>query len=253
MKNTSLPIFRILYDTILTTWDKRYSLLNSLVIFSIILSIINILTDVIIDNNYQIYLFYILCVFQSILLTFFAVTCHRVILMGSNSVPKYGMFSWTNRETKFLLWGILIILIFMLTAILLMIIPINLLEISLLKNIILNSFLTSIFLYPAFYLFSRISIILPATAIDKKHNFNWALDFTENNGWRLTVIIGALPLILWHVIDWFLGYNIYVDFLVYFFSHMLAIFEITALSLAYKYLLLNNKNYSASNNTKRMN
>jgi len=36
--------------------------------------------------------------------TLFAVTCHRIVLLGETSVPKYGLLSWTSRETRFFGW-----------------------------------------------------------------------------------------------------------------------------------------------------
>ena len=44
-----------------------------------------------------------------------------------------------------------------------------------------------------FYVFSRLVPMLPATAIDYDPDIYWAWDVSSGNGWRLVLIICALP------------------------------------------------------------
>lgn len=42
-----------------------------------------------------------------LVLTWFAVACHRLILIGDGAVSEFGLTRWTWRETRFFLWMLL--------------------------------------------------------------------------------------------------------------------------------------------------
>ena len=88
------------------------------------------------------------------------------------------------------------------------------------------------------YLFSRLSLILPATAVDYDPDVYWAWDITKANGWRLVIIICVLPLISSILISLLneKTSNVLYFLLSEILTYSFIIFEIFALSLSFKYL-----------------
>jgi len=89
---------------------------------------------------------------------------------------------------------------------------------------------------PGIYVFSRLSILFPAVAVEKKVGWDWALATSKHNGWRLVVIIGLLPLVFGSFSVFLYGRHLILDVLLAFIGTILTIFEIALLSLSFKYL-----------------
>lgn len=93
--------------------------------------------------------------------------------------------------------------------------------------------------FAALYLFTRLSLVFPATAIDEKMTLqsSWAL--TRNNSWRLFVVIAVLPWIISHAVGLLYrgeasGFEIV---LLTCLSFALLAVEVAALSLSYRELI----------------
>ena len=104
-----------------------------------------------------------------------ATACHRIVLIGENSLPhRWGLF-WTERETRFLGWFIGILFLYaglsLPTAIILAIFS-NPPEIGIATTI---ATFTSYVLVAYFQ--GRFSLVLPATAVDERLDFkkSWAM------------------------------------------------------------------------------
>jgi len=129
----------------------------------------------------------------------FAIARHRVLLLGEASLPRYGVMQWTTRLFRFLWWllaafgsaGFVIIMIVMM----------------ILGGTIVNAFdipeegagwslIGKIFEALATYVVARLSLILPAVALDQKLTLSTVWDLSEGNGWRLAVVVGGLPWLL---------------------------------------------------------
>ena len=94
---------------------------------------------------------------------------------------------------------------------------------------------------PGGYVVSRLSIVLPAAAIDHKDYFQSAWDISLGNGWRLFVLVCLLPITIGPITN-AIGDN---GFLSCFISDALILLflliEITVLSHTFKELT--NSNY----------
>ena len=128
-------------------------------------------------------------VFMSIL----AVSCHRIVLLGNDSIDHpWGIF-FNLRVLKYLLFFIAIsIVIGILFFIFVM--PVMLVMILLPSNPFASGWpsifvipLMIVLCFPILILFSRASIILPACAIDAEMTFEEAFNLSRGNGWRLTL------------------------------------------------------------------
>ncbi|MEW6111392.1 MAG: hypothetical protein AB1664_04610, partial [Thermodesulfobacteriota bacterium] len=173
----------------------------------------------------------------------FAITCHRLILLGGDSVPKHGLEKWTRRETRFVGWTLLIYFSYMCIAFVLSIPLVGLTLFLALSGSwspavtkVAGGAMVVLVLSPCAYVGARFSILLPATAVDERPNLSWAWKVSEGNGWRLVLVVGVLPVALQTGPGFLLGYSIVVDVLLHAATCVLYVVEIAALSLSYRYL-----------------
>jgi hypothetical protein len=91
---------------------------------------------------------------------------------------------------------------------------------------------------PILYIFSKLSVLYPATALDQPMTAKWAWQLTDHNGWRLTIIVGLLPWILYFIVKLLFRENsTFVEHIIFrLMGFALLAVEIVTLSYAYKYL-----------------
>ena len=91
---------------------------------------------------------------------------------------------------------------------------------------------------PATYYLARCSLVFPATAVDMKVGLQWSWRISQGNGWRLGIIVGALPWGLSTINAIFLrdGASSLKLVALALVSYLLMTIEIAALSLAFKEL-----------------
>ncbi|MDO3386134.1 hypothetical protein QWI17_09830 [Gilvimarinus sp. SDUM040013] len=150
----------------------------------------------------------------------FAITIHRLVLLGPASLSRWGIVRWTWIETKFLIrFVVLSFAIF---------IPIILL-VSTIPGIIVGALL-------ALLLASRLSLVFPAIAIDKRMSFIESWRLTKNHFVLMMTVIVLLPILFGATVyifqfmpyGYFLSIPLYLLFIVY---------EVVALSLSYHLII----------------
>jgi hypothetical protein len=116
----------------------------------------------------------------------FAMSCHRVVLAGEDSIPnRWGLY-WTARETRFVGWSLVIVLITIPLGIVVQLILIPL------KGLIpADPLVLQVVSVPVYYVMARFMLILPATAVDQRLSLNRAWDLSRGNGWRLMLATGV--------------------------------------------------------------
>lgn len=113
----------------------------------------------------------ILLIPKLLLYTFIAVITHRILLLGSKSVPVWGVSGWTMRESYFLIHMVaLIILVMAALAATLVSMPVGL----------------ALTLYVCVYLFARLSLVFPASAIG--HGVTFATSWKLTRKHQLTMV-----------------------------------------------------------------
>ena len=167
----------------------------------------------------------------------FVVTCHRLVLLDPRSVPTRPRWSW--RETRFLAWIIVIGLAF---AAALAVLATPILNILMWSGMGPHDTRFEWSLYCgqilALYITSRLFLVFPATAIDRRVNFKWAWSLSKNNGWRLVIIVAVLPWALSNLV-WLLyreNEGVLEDIVITFLGSAIVAFEVAALSLSYREL-----------------
>ena len=173
----------------------------------------------------------------------FAITCHRLVLIGNSGVGEYGNLRWSRREWHFLGW---ILVISIVSALCSMVINLPVLSHTLSEVESGASaepsqwpgFLATLAYLPVLYVFSRLSVVYPATALDRQVDMKWAWALTAYNGWRLTLIIGLLPWLLYYFVSLFYREDptLVEMVLLKLVGFIVLAVEIVALSFSYKYL-----------------
>jgi len=120
-----------------------------------------------------------------------ATVCHRVVLLGENSLPhRWGMF-WTERETRFLGWLIGIWFLYFGVSL-----P-TLIILSLLSVDVAGWMATIMSYFVVAYFEGRFSLVLPATAIDRRSDFreSWAMSRGKGMMIAIALVIPVMFLI----------------------------------------------------------
>ena len=94
---------------------------------------------------------------------------------------------------------------------------------------------------PALYLVARLSLVFPATAIDRPASLRWAWRTSRGNGWRLVVVVTVLPWLVSHLVGLLYRDEATAAEVVLLTVTGTALFalEIAALSVAYRELVRN--------------
>lgn len=136
--------------------------------------------------------------------TFFAVSYHRLILIGKHAVSWFGVPGWTLRETRFFLW---LIAIYVIAYIFMIVVGAAVAFLSLTIGGMMGDLLRVMehpaffyilalaFLVPFAYVVGRMSLVLPAVAIDLRPSLNWAMSLSRRNGWRVALLVGGTPFV----------------------------------------------------------
>ena len=107
------------------------------------------------------------------------------------------------------------------------------------SNINSNTFIfTSVLVLPIGYVFGRLSLILPATAIDQDNSFSTAWHISKGNGWNLCFLISILPFLTGFVIDSLNSPSIVSTLFSSILSIFILFYEVSILSNSYKTLVI---------------
>ncbi len=153
---------------------------------------------------------------NALVFTFIALPCHRIVLLEEQQERWLEFFRWNHRETRFFIWGFLICFV----VILVLLLPLMMgTSYSFLTSFVMNflramdyfflewllprAWVSTIMIFGmyfipyfiALYVLSRVSLILPATAIDEKPTLAWIWKLSTGNGWRLTFLT-TIPMIV---------------------------------------------------------
>lgn len=184
----SLPLLNTLRLTVDLVWRNRAAIAWLVVVAAAVKSTATWVAFKILEPLEAAWLYNILSL---LVYTLLAVNVHRVLLRAEKPV----LSRWTMRETRFLGWLIVIYVYFALIFALLGLV-IGSMTVDALDLVggdwtaALAFLLLSL---PGAYLGARLSLLLPATAVDKRQGFAWAWALTDGNGFRLVALLWVLP------------------------------------------------------------
>ncbi len=237
-----LPVGKIMFGAFYLPWAMRVPLIKSLGAL-IIAGTILVTARAQLQDTTPGYIGWITMILCWMLYALYAVVCHRSVLLGSASVPEYGLARISERELHFV-WGF--IKISLLTILTVMVVFL-IMQLPILIVGWLNTgrgdstgavaYFPFIAYLTQLYMLARLGLILPAIAIDKSPTLKWAWQVSRGNTLRLMLVLGVLP---WLVqLPSYLfpedmgvgGHAVY-----YLMWWLLLPIEITILSLSYKEL-----------------
>jgi len=160
---------------------------------------------------------WLLAVLSWIVYAVIAITTHRVVLLGPNSVPKWGITSWSKRETYFIFHVLAIGLITMGVSLLGLIPVVGLIA----------ALLASCWLLP------RFSLVFPGIAVDKGVTLKLSWELTKNYQLHMFLIVILFPILL-SIPTLLFALVPYGSFLSSVCAAFVIVVEIAALSLTYQ-------------------
>ena len=152
-----------------------------------------------------------------------AIPIHRVILLGPDSVSKWGLNKWSKREMTFALYLIVVTFI---------VVPIALLAFFISLIPVLG--IAFVFLIMP-WISGRLSLAFPAIAIDGEASFKKSWELTKNHQLLMYLVVIFFPMV--SALPLYLLSSIPHTFLFISFIHIItAVYEVAALSTAYKFI-----------------
>ena len=230
-----LPVRSLVNEAAQVVWAKRATLFPALIGSGFALVMLDTAALQVVGEHPRWFLIATIELLRAVLATWFAVTCHRIILLDHGATPRYGIHSWSGREMRFFGWtlvgGLCLLASVMIAAILTSVVSGGI--------DIFNDYpiLWLPLAIPGAYVSTRLSVLLPATAIDKRFDIGWAWEITSGNGGRLLVVVALLPLLFNSLIADVDDLGLApLAFLVRFIGCALLAFEIAALSVSFRFL-----------------
>ena len=152
--------------------------------------------------------------------TVIAVSTHRIILLGPDTVTTLGAFNWSMRETRFAMYGFFLGIIMVFVMFPLLLIP------------QIGGWLA---VPVVCWVIGRLSLVFPAIAIDEESSFSNAWDLSRNHQILMIVVVIVFPVLLFLPSQLFLRvpYGFVISSIL---STLAVVFTVAALSVAYKYV-----------------
>ena len=250
MNKTKIPIFATIGRSYRFVWDEARDFINLALVPIVVLAIMDTAVGIGFGGSTEAggeggalaVLGVILVILVNVVVgIMFAVAWHRRYLVPQGSATFYGAIRWRTRHTRFLYLSIAIGLLVMFTALF----PL------LIGGLIGAGGFVIVLIALVFggLLGARLSILLPASAVDDLMSFNQVWILAHRNGWRilLVFVISAIPVGLVasgasFVLRWLIGDapsppGLFVmAFTNEFFGFASAALGVTALSEAYRIL-----------------
>jgi membrane-anchored glycerophosphoryl diester phosphodiesterase (GDPDase) len=237
---TRLPVGKMVLGAFLIPWWNRRAFGRALAIPLLLLVTLS-LTWYYAGAYLPAYSNWLLLLLYGVLFAIFAVTSHRLVLLDPATVASRIYPRWERRETRFILWMVATWAIF--GAIYMAAVSLTMTASNLWTNRPDENWMKWSLVVgkiPALYIFARLCLVFPATAVDRKVNLKWAWKLTKGNGWRLVLVVGVLPWIITLLINLLYGGDastIETVALTFVGCALFAV-EIAALSLSYRELTL---------------
>ncbi|PLY06331.1 MAG: hypothetical protein C0625_09335 [Arcobacter sp.] len=233
---------RIINSTFLPVFENKFLLIKALIIPLFLIVILTKLSLIYFNDSLIIIIANVVIFLLNITI---AITTHRILLIGSSSIPQWGLFKFGGREFSFLITSIFIGVI-MAVVILFGAIPL------MFKESIVSMAIIAISAFFALILFSRFSLALPSIAIDKEISISDAWEYTKNYKLLCFFTIVIFPvifaLILGFVYELAIGFLIklispHLDILYPVLDVFITVFIVSALSATYRVIKEDNPEY----------
>jgi hypothetical protein len=203
MNSKKLPLSKILINAFLIPWNRKSYFLQAIAIPTLLLVSIWALWVTI--NPTGILYSYLFFFAYLVAFSYFAITCHRLILTSNTSLRQIQAIN-IRRLAWFTAWVIVLYALSLIIELIALNILIQFVKMPAsveLTEAIINQHQIELqkakqiieytVYLPIMYLLGRLSLVFPATAIDTKSGLKWTWIQTRHNGLRLLFIIALFP------------------------------------------------------------
>jgi hypothetical protein len=128
---------------------------------------------------------------SALLWILFAITCHRLVLLELRGSELAWIPGWGWRESLFLGW--LVLLTLLILAIVWVAVTVVGTIVGTISQLFFEVTVNPLAKVIGAYLFARLALVFPATAIGARTSLLKAWRQTRGNGWRMVVIVGVIP------------------------------------------------------------
>ena len=165
------------------------------------------------------------------------ITVHRILILGNDSVPQWGIQKFEQREFGFFLKYLIVFIVFV-SAVVLSTAFLHLFGINIMASIFLTMIITSIYL-------SRVSLVFPAIAVDAQMSFRESFEFTKDFKLLIFVTVIVFPVLFSLVIGSIYTFIIsmlatsissHLNLLMVLLNVVISVFLVSALSNTYMYI-----------------
>lgn len=242
-----LPILEIIQHTFSIFEKNKFSILRVLIIpYLMMTSLIYIRPYLVakvmtlftsMKPSITVYLInFVVSLLEHLIASLFIISCHRLILLGSSSIPKYGLIIPKKREIRFWGWTVALYILIMIFIAFLGILS----SFALIMIIFPFPFILPLLGYIlGTYLFARYILIFPAVALDHRPTLDWAWKQTNGNGFRLLLLLAmtALPI---YFLRYFMSFesSILLNGFIIYINFILGVIGIIFISLSYNELCI---------------
>lgn len=197
-----LPVIGTLREAWATVFQMRSRLAIALIIPFFIDAAVELHAVYGVGNDAEHYPLWVTCVL-GLAMAIAAVTCHRIVLLGFESVGEYGVAA-----TDSSLWHYIGRCLLMGLTLMLVVIPIVMLATPIFMSLgdgdanqpLMKNILAIVLVIPLASLFAfafgQLSLTLPAAAIAKRLGFVEAFELANGNAWRVAALVFGAPLII---------------------------------------------------------
>lgn len=209
-KTMQLPVIGILREAFQNISSRRSRLIRSIALPALAISFLSIYIWSSSDPTEEpasLIIVIFLELLSGVYYAFLAVSCHRVFLDDADEPTMIEGISLGHRQLRYIFKAIVVLIPFAVSLVLfaiLMVFGFMYIE-SVAMSELEQTAMAWAVLIPIQYFSSRISLILPAAALNKNLSIASAWELSRGNGWRMTAVILFAPIatdVIWFL---FLG------------------------------------------------
>jgi len=228
----------LIMKSIKDIFDNYEAIGKALLIPTILLLVLNFASTAFTspDKNFSVVSIFFL--FLSLLVDIvILITVHRILILGNDSVPLWGIQKFEKREFNFFQKYLIVALVFVVTVVL------STAFFQMLGvNIFVSIFITM--LVCAIYM-SRISLVFPAIAVDTKMSFKESFEFTKDFKLLIFITVIVFPVLFSLVVGGIYAFIIsmlvasiseHLNLLMVLLNVAISVFLVSALSNTYMYI-----------------
>ena len=181
---------------------------------------------------------YMIFAFEWALFCILAVSCHRFFLLYDRETVR--PHQWSRRETRFLVYVVLVYLIFTVFSAMAGVLAAPFLGAFGEAGYLWSVVIILLAAIPAGIIFSALSLIFPSIAIGQDTKLMEAWDMGKGNSFRLLFLVVVFPYLFempFVFLPYLLGDSWVVHLLILLVSNFLTILAVAALSFSYAYLV----------------